>query len=95
MQREPASLWLAARSSAPAGGELYFKNPLRLTGVLALAPITDLAAFPVHNVTSSTGRTYRLVVLRFGPMRPLRSTTGRAPVGNPSSITFLDLAKGG
>ena len=35
-------LWLAARRKVPAGSELYTADPLRVAGVLALAPAPDL-----------------------------------------------------
>ena len=39
------SLWLASRGGIAPGSELYRKNPLKLSGVIGLAPITDLAAY--------------------------------------------------
>lgn len=39
------SLWLAARAGLPVGSALYRKNPLLLSGVVPLAPITDMAAY--------------------------------------------------
>jgi acetyl esterase/lipase len=38
------ALWLAARSKIPASSELYVKDPLRVSGVVALAPAPDLDA---------------------------------------------------
>lgn len=39
------SLWLAARAGLSVGSALYRKNPLLLSGVVPLAPITDMAAY--------------------------------------------------
>lgn len=39
------ALWLAARGRLPNDSPLYTKNPLRLTGVVSLAGITDLRRY--------------------------------------------------
>ena len=39
------ALWLASRGGIKADSELYRKKPLALSGVVALAPITDLAGY--------------------------------------------------
>ncbi|HVT35999.1 MAG TPA: alpha/beta hydrolase [Nevskiaceae bacterium] len=41
------ALWLAARAQLPASGELHAAQPLPIAGVVALAPITDLAAYRI------------------------------------------------
>lgn len=41
------ALWLAARHRLPANSELYLPQPLRLRGVIGLAPITDLERYRI------------------------------------------------
>lgn len=39
------ALWLAARDQLPAGSAPYRPNPIKLRGVVGLAPITDLSSY--------------------------------------------------
>lgn len=39
------ALWLASRGAVTPDSDLYVKNPLTLSGVLPLAPITDMASY--------------------------------------------------
>lgn len=48
------SLWVAARKNLPESSLLYVANPLPVTGVIPLAPITDLEEYDkVNNSCSS------------------------------------------
>lgn len=48
------ALWVACRKNLPTDSPIYTENPLPVDGVIALAPITDLAAYDeVKNSCSS------------------------------------------
>jgi len=44
------ALWLAARQRLPRGSELYLEDPLRVRGVVALAPATELRELQARGV---------------------------------------------
>ncbi len=80
------ALWSATRARLDQQSELYRPSPVAIRGVVALAPITDLAAYRIGPAQSCHGAVDRL--MGGGPeARPERYADGspaaRLPLGTP------------
>ncbi len=80
------ALWLASRQKLPPSSELFVKDPIRLSGVLGLAAITDLAKYrhgPAGSCHASVepllGGTEEKVPQRYAETSPSQ----RSPLGLP------------
>jgi len=81
------ALWLAARHRLPVASELFTDNPLRVRGVVALAPATELATLQERGsydgvVDRLIGGSPRDVPERYHWTMPSR----RVPLGVPQRI---------
>jgi acetyl esterase/lipase len=80
------ALWLAARPKLPRSSALWTAQPLRIRGVLALAPATGLTALLTRpscgGVEKLMGGTPQQVPDRYNQVEPDRL----APIGVPQSI---------
>lgn len=79
------ALWLATRRKIPRQSELYRADPLRLSGVIGLAPITDLAAYSRGHAACNTA--VRDLLGGAASQQPLRyrsaSPRAQLPLGVP------------
>ncbi len=83
------ALWLASRARLPTGSALHVANPLAVTGVIGLAPITDLATYRIGPADSCHASVDHLLdggpdtrAERYAQTSPLQ----RLPLGVPQSL---------
>ena len=81
------ALWLAARSKIPASSEVYVKNPIKVHGVVALAPAPDLEGL---ESAGTCGKVIDKLIggspSDFGPRYAAVSPMKLAPISVPSTL---------
>jgi acetyl esterase/lipase len=83
------ALWLAARPKIASASKLYSKAPLRVSGVLAVAPAPQLAALHVagtcnHVIDRLMGGDPRALPDRYAAVLP----AGMVPLGVPQTVVL-------
>jgi len=89
------ALWLAARSQIPASSEVYVKDPIKVQGVVALAPAPDLESL---ESAGTCGKVIDRLVggppsdfgARYAAVSPMRL----APISIPSTLVVGGLDRG-
>jgi acetyl esterase/lipase len=81
------ALWLAARGKIPASSEVYVANPLKIRGVVALAPAPDLEALESAGtcgkvIDKLVGGPPADFAARYAAVSPVKL----APIGVPSTL---------